>query len=87
MLRIRNIALRFWNSVAKNTQDENEVGPCTRDNIPLSEKIGNWLPDVEDSGELIQQPKVYDELDTNDRGEDKGDALEDDLFLELAVYC
>ncbi len=79
-----DVASRFQNRAAGNAE-EDEARSLIGEDMPLTEKIRSWLPNVDQSSKPIEQPGVDDEPAAG-AGELDDDQSVDDLLPELAVY-
>ncbi|RDW58293.1 hypothetical protein BP5796_12223 [Coleophoma crateriformis] len=79
----KNIVSRFQDNLLRDDQNQDQPPSHVEQCIPLSEMIGNWLPNVQDIDELADEPDssyqtdVFYEVDNSD---------DDNIDPELAQY-
>jgi len=81
--RIRDIASRFQSRENEILEEENEARPRPSDNMPVSDKISQWLPYVEQSSKRIEEPRIQYEPEPE---EHEDDHPVDELLPGLAIY-
>ncbi|KAH8887912.1 hypothetical protein GQ53DRAFT_272153 [Thozetella sp. PMI_491] len=83
----RDIASRFQNNATEAADEVDETRVQSEDNMPLGEKIGNWLPNVELSDDEPTEPTEPPHVDhSGDDEQLEDDRSQDDLLPEQAVY-